>query len=502
MVMATYFRITLIHLFALLFSLTSNAQFQKENAELNRMISQGIEDWKIPALSVLVMKDGKSIYKKTYGKKRINSPEKANNGTLFTMASTTKALVAMGMAILVDQGKVHWDDKVRKHYPQFQLSDSYITEDARIKDLFTHNLGIGNADWLWYARDLSTEETIQKFALTEQAYPLRGGYQYQNMGYVIAGEVIKAISGNRWDEFIKKHIFNPLGMSRTAAMSADVLALGNVATPHFDDHEEGVIPIDYAFFDQAGAAGSIYSCIDDMEKYMTFIHNKGVLNEDTILKPATFEYLFSPKILIDRGFYPTAQLTNPNWKSYAMGWFQHDYKGQKVDFHTGSIDGLVAIHGWLRNHDLGVYVFTNLDHAELRHAIMYKVFDLYALGGETAWNAEIYDLYSGFKKDYIKSLDKIESERILDTNLSKSLKEYSGTYGNDMFGEFRITHNDQSLTASLNDKFDLTLRHWHHDTFRSDVQPQWRSKVMINFILNEQGKIGKLIFGDLEFVKQ
>ena len=476
-------------------------QYDTQNEKLEAMIEQGIADWKIPALSVLVMKDGKSVFKKTYGVKNINTKEKANTQTLFTMASTTKALIAMSMGILVDEGKVEWDDKVRKHYPDFQLSDSYITEDARIKDLFTHNLGIGNADWIWYARNLSTEETIEKFAQTQKAYPLRGGYQYQNMGYVIAGEVIRTISGKQWDQFLKERIFDPLGMSRTAGMSADVLALGNVATPHYDDLEEGVIEINYAFFDQAGAAGSLYSCIDDMEKYLAFIQNKGVHNGDTLLQPTTFEYLFQPKIIIESGFYPTAQLTKPHWKSYGMGWFQHDYKGEKVDFHTGSIDGLVAIHGWLRDHDLGVYVFTNLDHAELRHAIMYNVFDLYALGGDRDWHKEVYEMYDGFEKEYKDYLEDLDKKRVLNTSPSKPLKDFIGTYKHPSLGNYTITMKGEGLVASLNDKFDLDLNHWHHDTFRSLVQPQWRSKEFITFQLDEMGKVKNLDFRGNEFLK-
>ena len=493
-----------LFLFSLLIALcsTSHAQNDEKNERLNEMIIKGMTDWKVPGLSVLVMKDGETVFKNTYGTKEIKTTQEANNQTLFTMASTTKALVAMGMAILVDEGKVNWEDKVRKHYPQFKLSDSYITEDARIKDLFTHNLGIGNADWIWYGRDLSTEETIAKFSLTDQAYPLRGGYQYQNMGYVIAGEVIKAISGKPWDQFIKENIFTPLGMTRTAAMSDEVLALGNVATPHFDDFDEGVIPIDYAFFDQAGAAGSIYSCIDDMEKYLTFIHNKGIHLGDTIINASTFEYLFQPKIIIENGFYPTSRLTKPHWKTYAMGWFQHDYKGEKVDFHTGSIDGLVAIHGWLRDQNLGVYVFTNLDHAELRHAIMYKVFDLYALGGDRDWHKEIYEMYDGFNNDYKDYLNGVDTSRVLNTSHSKPLIDYAGTYENEMLGEFSLTSSGTALNASLNNKFNLTFRHWHYDTFRSDVQPQWRSKEFITFYLNQRGEVEKLEFRGREYFKK
>ncbi|MEE9373950.1 MAG: serine hydrolase [Saprospiraceae bacterium] len=493
---------SIITAFFIISSLVLLGQYDTQNTALDAMIEKGIVDWEIPALSVLVLKDGNAVYKKTYGIKNIKSKEAANNETMFTMASTTKALVAMGMAMLVDEGKVKWEDKVRMHYPQFKLSNAYITEDARIKDLFTHNLGIGNADWIWYARDLNTAETIEKFAQAPQVHPLRGGYKYQNMAYVIAGEVIKKISGKPWQDFLNERIFKPLNMNRTAAVSKNILALGNVARPHYNDLDEGIIPINYAFFDQAGAAGMLYSCIDDIEKYLSFINNKGILNGDTLIKASTFEYLFSPKIIIENGFYPSTIFTKPKWKSYAMGWFQHDYKGMKVDFHTGSIDGFVAIHGWLRDQNLGVYVFSNLDGAELRHAIMYKVFDLYALGGDTDWHKNIFDLYDGFKQENIKSLELVERSRVRHTKPSKFISAYNGIYTHPMFGKITIKTGKNNLSASLNDKYDLTLNHWHYDTFRSNVQTQWRERVMIRFEMDENGNITGLFFKGKEYKKK
>lgn len=478
---------------------SATAQYDSQNRQLDNMIEQGIKDWKIPAMSVLVMKDGMTTFKKTYGVRNIETKERANNETLFTMASTTKAIVAMAMAILVDEGKVHWDDPVKKHYPHFELSDSYIRGDARIKDLFTHNLGIGNADLIWYGNDLSTEESLGKFALAEKVYPLRGGYQYQNMGYAIAGEVIEAISGIHWADFVTERIFRPLGMSWSFTKSQDILPAGNVSTPHFDDPDDGVVPLDYIFFDQVGAAGIIWSCIDDMEKYFRFITNKGVVSGDTLIKAQTFEYLFQPKIIIDGGFYPTEKLTKPHWKTYGMGWFQHDYKGAKVDFHTGSIDGLIAINGWLRDENLGVYVFSNLDHAELRHAIMYKVFDLYALGGERDWHKEVFDLYNGFREESKSGLRKIEESRVLNTKPSHGLEAYQGTFTHEMYGTVVIELIDGQLHAYMNNKWHLSLNHWHYDTFRSDKHHQWRSKVFASFGVNQEGKISDLEIMGREF---
>ncbi len=149
------------------------------------MIVQGMKDWKVPGLATIVVKDGEVVFQETYGVKNLESKEPVDENTLFNMASTTKAIVAIAMGMLVDDGKLDWDDKVTDYVPYFKLSDSYSTADARVKDLLTHNLGIGNADALWMLDSLSTKETIQRFQFAEKTYPLRGGFHLSK--YYVCG---------------------------------------------------------------------------------------------------------------------------------------------------------------------------------------------------------------------------------------------------------------------------------------------------------------------------
>ncbi len=170
-----------------------NDTVEQEIKSLDKMIVQGMEDWNIPGLATVIVKDGKIVFKKTYGVKNINSKEPFDGKTLFNMTSTTKAIVAMSLGILVDRGKLNWDDKVQKYFPDFRLSDDYIASDARVGDLLTHNLGIGNADMLWVLDSVSTKETIKNFKYAKKEYPLRGSFEYQNIMYAVAGEVIEAV---------------------------------------------------------------------------------------------------------------------------------------------------------------------------------------------------------------------------------------------------------------------------------------------------------------------
>ncbi len=486
-------------LFSLLISISISAQYKTQNKKLDAMIIQGMKDWQIPGLATLVVKDGKVVFQKTYGVKDMDSQEQVDENTLFNMASTTKAMICISIGMLVDRGQVNWDDKVQDYLPDFQLSDNYIAHDARVVDLLTHNLGIGDADMLWIIDSLSTKETLAKFKYAKKAYPLRGGFVYQNIMYAAAGELIEAVSGKPWTTFVEENIFKPLEMTRSVTRSVDILKKGNIATPHFNDLEDGLVKVGYTFSDQIGAAGMIWSSISDISHYMKFLIDDGVYKGDTLIQPNTFKFLFKPHSFVSEAqFYPTKVLTKPNWKTYGLGWFQQDYHGDKLDFHTGSISGLVAIAGIMHKHDVAVYVFANLDHAELRHAIMLKAMDLYAYNDDSRdWHKETFELYSGFRKDAIEGLKKQKESQIKGTSTTLDLKEYTGTYKHKMLGTAEVSLINGNLHVDFNNFTKFELKHWHYDTFKTNKDPKWRFSGLVNFNLNSTGKIDELeVFGE------
>ena len=483
-------------------ALSSIAQKLSPNKQLDEMIITGMKDWQIPGLAALVVKDGEVVFKKTYGVKSILSNEPVNENTLFNMASTTKAIIAISVGMLVDQGKLNWEDKVLQHLPGFKLSDPYITADARVKDLLIHNLGIGGADMLWIKDSLSTAETVKRFQYKKVAYPLRSGFGYQNIMYAIAGQLIESVSGQHWTDFVDDNIFEPLEMNRSQTKSVNILQVGNYVTPHVDDIQDGMLNIGYTFSDQIGPAGMIWSSINDMSNYLTFLVNGGIFNGDTLLQASTFQYLFRPHSIISKSLFPTVVLTNQNWNTYGLGWFQQDYRGIKLDFHTGSNPGLIALAGVMHDHNTAVYVFANLDHAELRHAIMYKAFDLFVFSDDSRdWHKEVFELYSGLKDKKIKNLSDRDSSRILGTSPSLALTEYAGIYENKLFGKAKIEMDEGQIKINFNDYISYTISHWHYNTFITSKDPRWRNKLLINFNLNRWGEVTELEFGGNYFIK-
>lgn len=467
---------------------------QSKAGTLNTMMLKGAKDWNIPGMTAVVVKDGEVVFSEVYGVSDVDTKTPVNRQTLFNMGSTTKAMVAMALGILVDQGKLKWTDKVREHLPEFQVSDSYITAEARVQDLLTHNLGIAGADLTWVLDSVSTTRTLKRFAQAKKSYPVRGGFQYNNLMYAAAGEVIRSVSGMPWSEFVKIYLFEPLEMNRTVAKASDIFSAGNYVTPYFYEPERGHIQVPHNLSDQIGAAGMIWTCASDVAHYLQMIVGKGVYKDKTILKPETFQYLFKPHALIPKAsFYPTTALTQPNWTSYGLGWFQHDYRGEKLDFHTGSIGGLVAIAGVVHDKNTAVYFLANRDHAELRHAFMYKALDLWAFEeGTRDWNAEIFNLYAEIREENDKKEQQRINQRVQNTSPSLGLSAYAASYNHPMLGTAVVTNTAEGLQINFNDFVEFQLGHWHYDTFRATDADAFLYQPFVAFTLGADGTIASL----------
>jgi CubicO group peptidase (beta-lactamase class C family) len=451
---------TMRKLYLLLLLCSSIAlQAQNQSTELDAFIRKGLKDWEGLGLSVVVVKDGQTLFSKGYGVTKVGTNEQVDDQTLMAMGSTTKAVTALALGMLVDEGKLALDDKVIKFLPGFKVADPWITRELTIRDLLTHRAGMGNADFLWSTANWSTAEVLDRMQYAETTYPFRSGYTYQNIMYAAAGEVLAAASGMAWETFLTERIFKPLGMRRTFPFHSQVQGMSNVVVPH--DKVNGVLSeIPMLSADAIGAAGSVMSCASDMAIWMNFLLNRGV----PLLKPRTFDELFSPQVVIPReSFYPTTQLTEPHWTTYGLGWFQHDYKGKMLNYHTGSLPGLIAICGLLLTDRFGVYVFGNTDHIELRHAILYKAIDLFVTGGDRDWHSEILRLY----KPEGASTPVSTLPILKNTQPSLPLEAYTGVYIHPMRGKAVVTLREGQLHLSLNDRVQLLLEHRHVDVFQT-----------------------------------
>jgi len=467
-------------------------------------VEQARQQWNEPGLAIAVIKNGEVLLQKGYGKRNINHPEPVDAQTIFACASTTKAMTACAMGMLVDEGKVSWDDRVIDRLPEFKIADAYATQNMRIRDLFTHNGGLGNADFLWAGSDLSAKDIIERMKYAPLAYPLRGGYTYQNIMYFFAGEVIARVSGKPWADFLHERIFKPLGMTRTFATTALSAGEKNRSTPHYIIKGAVTSILDESA-DVIGPAGSAWSCVTDMAKWMRFALDSAKVNGKRLLKPETYAEWFTPQAMVStEGFYPTAIITKPHWKTYALGWFQQDYHGKFVNFHTGSLAGTTAIHGLLLEDKMGVYIYGNLDHAEVRHALMFKAFDVFGNGAapDRDWSSEFRKLYQGFDDQAKAAREDHEKQRVMNTQPTHALKDYVGNYSDPFYGTVKVTFTDGHLNAIISSTISMTLDHWHFDTFKGTYNRAWYGTDWVSFVLDSAGKITALQLSDGPIMKK
>jgi len=468
--------------------------------EFDAYIEKSRKQYQVPGLAVTVVKDGKVMLAKGYGNLQIDKSAAVNSQTLFACASTTKAMTATCLAMLVDEGKLNWNDPVIKHLPDFQLYDPYVTRELKIRDLLTHNSGVGNTDFLWGVMDISSDEALSRMKQVKPTYSLRSSFIYQNLFYLYAGKVIEKVSGSPWEVFIQKRIFEPLGMTRTYPHLAMVKDANQSSEHYWVDGK--ITVIDRTNADAIGPAGSVWSCVDDMSKWAISMLDSSKYAGGRLVKPATWVELFKPQVIVPTDeFYPTAQLTKPNWTTYSLGWFQQDYKGKKVNFHTGSLAGETAIHGQLPESKLGIYVFGNLDHAEVRHALMFKAFDVFALGGTRDWSTEFNNLYKNLGAQYEQIQKVQELQRIPNTKPSLALTEYTGKYVSELYGEVTVTMADKILIVSINNVVTARLEHWHYDTFSGWYDKRWWGKTKALFRLDALGKANTIEIEGMDFTR-
>lgn len=444
---------------------------QNNSTLFEKSTVEGIQKRQIPGMITVVYHQDSLVFSQTYGFRNLEKELPVDPLTVFNLGSATKPFIGIAMAMLVEQGKIDWKDKVIDHYPSFKLSDSCTTKDARIKDLFLHNLGIAANDLLWTLDSTSTEEMLERYALSEKIHPIRAGFEYNNMLYVIAGEVIQAVSGKHWTNFVEEHIFQPLGMKRSFARAVEVPSYGNYATPYL--YQEGkwlAHPLNLA--DQMGAAGNIWSSLEDMENFLEFLVDEGSYQGNQLLSKESFEFLFEPHTL-ESNFEMNHlyEGLETNFRAYGLGWFLHDYRGLKVAYHPGSIEGLNAQIGYVPSQKLAFFTMCNRDWAELWRSIFYKAIDLWVFQDDSRDHSS---LAINPSEPYLLAWE-AEKEKDKNPNQKAGIPKtaLTGIYKHPMYGDAEVKLNEDQIIVRFNDYLTFELEHWFGDTYLGETQEKF-----------------------------
>jgi CubicO group peptidase (beta-lactamase class C family) len=470
-------------------------------AAFDRYVGKAVRDWNVPGLAIAVVKNDSLVFAKGYGVIEQGKPARVDEHTRFAIGSTTKAMTVTALAMLADEGKLSFDDKVIDHLPDFRLHDAWVTRELTIRDLLTHRTGLPGTDLLWLFDSYPTDEVFRRMRYVEPESSFRSHWEYQNVMYALAGKIVEQASGMSWADFVRTRIFEPLGMNETIPLVSELQGKPNVAVPHAEV-DDSVQVVSIRTTDPIAPAGSVWSSVHDMSIWMRFVLDSGRIGDRRLVKPETFREIVAPEMRAPMDEYPALRLAQPHFFSYALGWFVQDYKGETVWMHTGSIDGMCAIIGLLPAQRVGVYVLENLDHAELRHALMYRAFDMYEGNPPRDWSGDLHQLFADRRSKAEAARAKRDSALAKNTRPTLTLQKYAGTYSDSTYGNVYITLSGDSLHFRFVKGDPQPLEHVEYDTFRAKAKNTLEPDPVVTFTLDGTGGVSALRAFGVEFDRE
>jgi CubicO group peptidase (beta-lactamase class C family) len=483
-----------------LFSTGAAAAQAKPLKGLDDYIGKAMAQWRMPGLALAVVHNDSVVLAKGYGVRTLGSADRVDERTIFAIGSSTKAFTALAVAMLVDEGKVRWDDPATSYLPGFQLYDPYVTREITVRDLLTHRSGLARGDMVWYAGDLPRDSILQRVRYLKPSWSLRSQFGYQNIMYLAAGQLTARLDGKSWDEVMQDRIFAPLGMTSSNTSVTRLERLPNVAAPH-EEVEDTVRVIPYHNIDNIAPAGSINSNVVDMAQWVRFQLAGGKAKGKQLLSAGAFEETHRPQTLMPLEGPWKLMMQDAHFGAYGLGWLLHDYKGRKIVEHGGNIDGMHALVALMPEERTGLVVLTNLASNFLSYALMYRIFDAYLKQPAKDWNAVLLAGLEEMEAQGKAEEKNREARRIKGTSPSLPLERYAGTYTDSMYGEATVRSEGKKLVLRYG-KMVGDLEHWQHDAFRSLWRQRHQGKTLLTFGLDADGKVDEMKVEDLAAFKR
>ncbi len=452
--------------------------------------------WGVPGVAVAIVQDDKTLYLDGHGVRELGKPEPVTAHTAFQIASTTKALTTTAMAILVDEGKMKWDDPVRKHLDFFRLADPNADALVTVRDLVTHRTGLPRHDILWVRTALGREELIRRIGLAKSAAPFRGLYQYQNLMFTSAGEVVGRVSGLGWDAFVEQRILRPLGMKDTSTSYTDILRHTNMAKPHVKGKANAL-----QNYDNIGGAGSIASSVDDLSRWIRMQLAGGVFEGKRLVSEKQLRETHEPQMVIQRT--PASREMQPEYtqSSYGMGWFVNHYRGEMLVMHSGSLSGYRALVTMVPRLKMGIVILANESGTNLNEALTNTLLDEYlGLPKTRDWNAHMLGVVKSNEQKEAREKQDSEDARKKETKPSLPLSSYVGIYREPAYGEVKVSLQEGKLRAEWM-RFEGDLDHWQYDTWKIKEGGSLKDAIA-NFQLDEKGSPARLLLLGQTFLRQ
>ena len=466
------------------------------------IVERARKEFDVPGIAVAIVKDGNVVLAKGYGVRRQGEAAPVTAQSLFRIASNTKAFTAAALAMLVDERKIRWDDPVTQHMPAFQLYDAYVTREMTIRDLLTHRsgLGLGAGDLMFFPPgDLGRDEIVKRLRFIKPATSFRSAYAYDNLLYIVAGQLIPAVTGKSWDDFVKDRIFTPLGMTNTFTDVAALKKGKDVATPH-NTLSGKLEALPQEDMDTSAPAGAIITCVADLAKWMTVQLNGGTVGKTRLFSAAQSKEMWSAQTILPIGELskdsPAAfAAIQPNFHAYGLGWDLSDYRGKRVVGHTGMLSGYVSRTALIPELKLGIVILTNQQVTAAHAAIAATVIDRYLGVPDADWVAAYSARLKKQRAEGEEAVKKAAGQRNPNTRPALPVASYAGRYRDAWYGDMRIEEHGGRLSLYFTHTPDLAgdLEHWQYDTFVA----RWKNRTLdadayVTFTLKPDGGVDEV----------
>ena len=492
-------------LVALLFSWCAAAAAFPSSASkpaLDAFAHQAMQTFDTPGMAVVVV-DGDTVTTHGYGVRKLGAPDKVDAHTIFPIGSNTKAFTAAALAILVDEGKLHWDDRLVDKLPGFRMYDAYASSEMTVTDLLVHRsgLGLGEGDLMMFpTSDRTRAELVHDIRFLKPVHSFRANWDYDNVLYIVAGELVEAVSGQRWEEFVQQHILDPLGMHDTQ-VSIDTRVPDQVSL-----HAKNSTPVRGAGKQALlttvmtgsvfAPAGALQVSAADMGRWLRLQLQRGAMDDGKrVFSEAASQALWTPQTLIPIRPAPAPiLLAQPQFQAYALGLEVQDYRGHKIITHLGGVLGGISAVVIIPERHAAFAIMLNSEDVGALFAMREHLLDSLLGLPSPDWIASYKQVFDGITARSMAALKAHGAAAHPERGPSLPLSGYAGVYRDSWYGAATIRQGNGALSMS----FDRTpglhgvLEHVQYDTFRTHWAMPDVEDAYVTFALKPDGSVDQM----------
>ena len=460
----------------------------------------------VPGVTIAIVENGEVTHAKGYGVRDISTPGAVDANTIFATGSTGKAFTVAALAVLVDQGKLGWDDKVIDHMPDFRMWDPWVTREMTIRDLLVHRsgLGLGQGDLLFLPNStLSRKETVRRIRYLKPATSFRSDYAYDNILYMAAGQLIEEVSGKTWERYIRDHVFGPLGMTNSTDTDAEFHANSNHARPH--SRSDGPIhglgtqaPLDEnaTISQNAAPAGGLAISANDMSRWLLTQLGRGKIpgSDKRLFTEEQSKEMWTGAVITPTPRYPAEfAVAQSHYNLYALGWSLSDFRGAHVVGHDGAVFGSQATVALLPDRNVGIFVSTNSEDGQIVRGLLWELLDHYLGHPQNQWPEKWHKFKIARLNAAAQQVQKAEASPAK-ARPSLPLDRYAGEYSDPWYGTIKVRQADKGLAIDFPHSTGMEgpLTHHQYDTFKMNPSLKWVEPAYVSFSIDANGKVDRV----------